>query len=63
MNMHIMMMLILVIVLDRMNLWGRDAFHMTDDQVKNAFKDLNALQCNIICTLPVLFILIMSCGS
>jgi hypothetical protein len=44
MNMRIMMMLILVIVLDRMNLWGRDVFRMTDDQVINAFKDLNALQ-------------------
>jgi len=43
MNMHIRMMLILVIVLDQMNLWGRDSFCMMDDQVKIAFKDLNAL--------------------
>jgi hypothetical protein len=44
MNMHIRMMLILVIVLDWKNLWGRNAFRVTDDQVKTAFRDLNALQ-------------------
>jgi len=59
MNMHIMMMLILVIALHEMN----HAFRMMDEQVKNSFRDLNTLQCSIICTLPVLFILIMSCGS
>jgi len=52
-----------VVVLDWMKLWGRDAFWMTDEQVKNAFEDLNALQWSIICTLPVLFILIMPCRS
>ena len=59
MNVHIMMMLILVVVLHQMN----PAFRMMDDQVKNAFKDLNTLQCSIVCTLPVLFMLIMSCGN
>jgi hypothetical protein len=44
MNMHKRMMLLLVIVLDRMNFWGRYAFFMMDDKVKIAFKDLNALQ-------------------
>jgi hypothetical protein len=44
MKMHIRVMLILVIILDQMNLWDRDAFRMTYDQVKSSFKDMNALQ-------------------
>jgi len=59
MNMHIIMMLIPITVLHHMS----HAFCMMDDQVKNLFKDLNTLQCSIICTLPVLFILIMLCGN